>query len=90
MGELMLSPERMIIAMVIGIIFLVFMILKTKVHTFLALIIASLLIGAIGGFPAHNLIKVITDGFGGTLGSIGVIIGLGVMMGEIFEFSGAA
>lgn len=90
MGELMLSPERMIIAMVIGIVFLVFMILKTKVHTFLALIIASLLIGAIGGFPAPNLIKAITDGFGGTLGSIGVIIGLGVMMGEIFEFSGAA
>lgn len=90
MGELMLSPERMIIAMVIGIVFLVFMILKTKIHTFLALIIASLLIGAIGGFPAPNLIKAITDGFGGTLGSIGVIIGLGVMMGEIFEFSGAA
>lgn len=90
MGELMLSPERMIIAMVIGIIFLVFMILKTRIHTFLALIIASLLIGAIGGFPAPNLIKAITDGFGGTLGSIGVIIGLGVMMGELFEFSGAA
>lgn len=90
MGDLMLSPERMIIAMVIGIILLVFLILKTKIHTFLALIIASLFIGAVGGFPAPELIKAITDGFGGTLGSIGIIIGLGVMMGEVFEFSGAA
>lgn len=90
MGELMLSPERMIIAMIVGIILLIFMILKTKIHTFLALIIASLFIGAVGGFPAKDLVTAITNGFGSTLGSIGIIIGLGVMMGEIFEFSGAA
>lgn len=32
----------------------------------------------------------ITSGFGGTLGSIGIIIGFGVMMGQIFEVTGAA
>lgn len=90
MGELMLTPERMIIAMIIGIALLVFMILKTKIHTFLALIMSGLIIGVVGGFPSSDLIKAITTGFGNTLGSIGIIIGLGVMMGEVFELSGGA
>ena len=32
----------------------------------------------------------ISAGFGGTLGNIGIIIGFGVMMGQIFQISGAA
>ena len=37
-----------------------------------------------------GIINSITSGFGGTLGSIGIIIGFGVMMGQIFEVTGAA
>ncbi len=37
-----------------------------------------------------GIINSITTGFGGTLGSIGIIIGFGVMMGQIFERTGAA
>lgn len=95
-----LSGERMLIALGIGIVLLVFLVLKTKIHAFLALIIASLVIGVVGGMPLTNItmengktlgiINSITTGFGGTLGSIGIIIGFGVMMGQIFEKTGAA
>ena len=54
----------------------------------------------VGGMPLTNItlddgktfgiIDSITTGFGGTLGSIGIIIGFGVMMGQIFEVTGAA
>lgn len=64
--------------------------MKTKIHAFPALIIAAALTGIIGGMPSTDVIASITKGFGNTLGSIGIIIGFGVMMGEIFEFSGAA
>ena len=37
-----------------------------------------------------STIDAITKGFGSTLGSIGIVIGLGVMMGRILEVSGAA
>lgn len=84
------SGNQMILGLIIGIILLVFLIIKTKVHTFLALIIAALIIGLIGGMPQADLTKAITDGFGSTLGSIGIIIGFGVMMGELFEKSGSA
>ena len=80
----------MIIGLLIGIALLIFLVLKTKVHVFLALIIAASLTGVIGGMNPSDVISTITSGFGSTLGSIGIIIGFGVMMGRILEVSGAA
>lgn len=95
-----LSGERMLIALLIGIALLILLVLKTKIHAFLALIISTITIGLIGGMPLTDItlddgtkfgiVNSITKGFGGTLGSIGIIIGFGVMMGQIFERTGAA
>lgn len=90
MENLVINSDRMIIALIIGLILLITMIVKTKIHTFLALIISAIFIGLAGGMPYDVILKSITDGFGGTLGSIGIIIGFGVMMGQIFEESNAA
>lgn len=84
------SGTQMLLGLGIGIFFLVFLILKTKVHAFLALIIAAALTGIIGGMPSPAVVKSITTGFGNTLGSIGIVIGFGVMMGELLEVTGAA
>ena len=84
------SGSQMLIGLGIGIIALILMILKTKIHVFLALIIASVIVGIVGGLEPSATIGAITSGFGGTLGSIGIIIGLGVMMGKMLELSGAA
>lgn len=95
-----LSGQRMLIGLAIGIIVLVFLVLKTKVQAFLALIICTIIVGVVGGMPLTNItledgktlgiVNSITSGFGGTLGSIGIIIGFGVMMGQLFEVTGAA
>lgn len=85
-----MENQQMIIGLAIGIIFLIYMILKTKIHTFLALIVATVTVGLLGGMEYSAVMGSITKGFGGTLGSIGIIIGFGVMMGELFEVSGAA
>ena len=95
-----LSGQRMLIGLAIGIIVLVFLVLKTKVQAFLALIICTIIVGVVGGMPLANItledgktlgiVNSITSGFGGTLGSIGIIIGFGVMMGQLFEVTGAA
>lgn len=90
MEGLVVDSNRMIIALIIGLILLIFMIVKTKIHTFLALIITAIFIGVVGGMPYDAVLKSVTDGFGGTLGNIGIIIGFGVMMGQIFEESNAA
>lgn len=85
-----MEGPRMLIALLIGIVILVLLILKTKVHAFLGLIIAAVIIGLIGGMDPVQIPTSIINGFGGTLGSIGIIIGFGVMMGQIFDKTGAA
>ena len=95
-----LSGERMLVGLAIGIAILIFLVLKTKVQAFLALIICTVIVGIVGGMPlstitledgkAFGIVNSITTGFGGTLGSIGIIIGFGVMMGQLFEATGAA
>lgn len=95
-----LSGQRMLIGLVIGIALLIFLVLRTKIHAFLALIIASVVVGVVGGMPVADIkletgvtfgiINSIKNGFGSTLGNIGIVIGFGVMMGQLFEVTGAA
>ncbi|SHG26332.1 GntP family permease [Ornithinibacillus halophilus] len=84
------SGTQMIVGLILGIAFLIFLVLKTKIHAFIALIIAASITGIVGGMDPNEVVAEITNGFGSTLGSIGIIIGLGVMMGRILEVSGAA
>ncbi len=91
---------RMILGLIVGIAVMILLVMKTKVHTFIALLVAAMITGLIGGMPVTDivvdgetttgLITAIQDGFGNTLKSTGIIIGLGVMMGGILEKSGAA
>lgn len=83
-------PTELILGLVIGLALLIFLILKTKIHAFLALIISAVVIGLIAGLGPSATVSAISAGFGGTLGNIGIIIGFGVMMGQIFQISGAA
>jgi GntP family gluconate:H+ symporter len=84
------SGVQLVLALIIGLAFLIFLILKTKVHAFLALVLGAVVIGLLAGLDVAKITDAISSGFGGTLGSIGIIIGFGVMMGEIFQISGAA
>lgn len=86
----MTQDIQIIIGLIVGVILLIVMIVKTKIHAFPALILAAIITGLIGGMGTDAIIKAITGGFGNTLSSIGIIIGFGVMMGQIFELSGAA
>jgi len=83
------SGTQLVLALVIGLAFLIFLVLKTKIHTFLALIFGAVLIGLIAGLDSAKIADAISQGFGGTLGNIGIIIGFGLMMGEVFQLSGA-
>lgn len=84
------SETQMIVGLVLAIVVLIFLVVKTKVHVFLALIIAASITGLVGGMAPPEVVNAITEGFGSTLGSIAIVIGFGVMMGRILEVSGAA
>lgn len=88
--EAAVSTSQMLIGLFVGIALLLVLAMKTRIHVFVALILSALTTGLIGGLPFADVIGSITKGFGSTLGSTGIIIGLGVMMGAILEKSGAA
>lgn len=86
-----MTPElRMILSLIVGIVVLVIFLTKTKIQVFIALLISSLLIGILGGMGPTQTLNSIIGGFGTTLGSMGIIIALGVIMGKILEASGGA
>ena len=84
------STAISVIGLAVAVFVLVFLILRSKVHPLLAMIIAACIAGVTGGLSVTETLNAITSGFGSTLGTIGIIIGLGVMMGRILEVSGGA
>jgi GntP family gluconate:H+ symporter len=86
----LINPTQMLIGLAVGVVVLVLLVTMTKIPAFVSIIIAALLVGLIGGVPGGEIPGIIAKGFGGTLGTIGIIIGFGVVMGQIFEVSGAA
>jgi len=81
---------NIILALTIGILLMVILITKTKLHPGLVIIFVSALIGLFGGMDIISIGGVIKNGFGNTLASIGIVICFGMMMGQIIEKSGAA
>lgn len=79
-----------VIGLLIAVFVLIFLVLRTRVHPLIAMILAACIAGLTGGMTLNDTVDSITRGFGTTLGSIGIVIGLGVMMGRILEVSGAA
>jgi GntP family gluconate:H+ symporter len=81
---------QLLLALLLGIATIIVVVLRTRLDAFVALILASVVTGAVAGQPLLDTISSITTGFGDTLASIGLVIGLGVGIGKILEVSGAA
>ncbi len=86
----MSSELQALIGLIIGVAVLIFLVVRTKVHAFPALIIAASIVGLAGGLAPTDVAEAITAGFGDTLAVIGLVIGFAVMLGKILEASGAS
>lgn len=85
-----INPTQMLIGLLVGVVVLILLVTMSKLPAFVAIIVSALLVALLGGVPGLEIPGIIAAGFGGTLGTIGIIIGFGVIMGKIFEVSGAA
>lgn len=79
-----------LIYLLLAIVAIIFLTTRLKVHAFMALLIVSLAYGLFSGMSYSDIIVSINDGFGGTLGKIGLIIVLGVIIGAFLENTGGA
>lgn len=85
-----LMDNMPIISLVIGVALLLFLNMKAKMNSFLALIISAILVGLLNGMSLTAIVDTIKDGLGSTLGSLALIIGFGAVLGKLMVDSGAA
>jgi GntP family gluconate:H+ symporter len=76
--------------LVVAIIFIVVATSKLELHPFLALLITAFGFGIFAGMPLQDVVKSVNDGFGGTIGYIGIVILAGSIIGTFLEKSGGA
>jgi len=80
----------LILFLLLSIAFIVVSTSKFHFHPFLALLFAALGFGLCSRMPLSDIVESINDGFGDTIGSIGIVIIAGVIIGTFLEHSGGA
>jgi len=79
-----------LLTVAIGVLFLIILISRFKLNTFVSLLIVSFGVSIGLGIPLVKIVSSIETGMGGTLGHIALIFGLGAMLGKLVADSGAA
>ena len=84
------NPTRLLIAAAVGIVVLLLLIIKFKLHPVISMMIAAIIIGVGAGMPLTMISVTVEKGVGKTLQGIALLVGLGSMFGGILEVSGGA
>lgn len=69
---------------------LLVLIMVLRLHAFVALILVSLLTALVAGIPVADAVPTLLEGFGTTLASVALLVGLGAMIGKLLEVTGGA
>ncbi|SUB33737.1 H+/gluconate symporter-related permease [[Pasteurella] mairii] len=73
-----------------AVIVLLILIMKFKIHAFVALTLVSLLTALVTGIEVNKILPTLLSGFGSTLASVALLVGLGAMIGRLLEITGGA
>lgn len=78
------------IVLLVSILVLVLLVAKAKIQPFLALVLVAIATGLATGLPPVALLKSMQKGVGDMMGSIVLLLGFGVLLGNILSLSGAS
>src|SRR5215207_2584851 len=84
------SNTVLVLAALLGIATVVVLITWLKVHPFIALILGSAVLGVVAGLGPSPTVDSFAKGVGSTVGSVGLLIALGAMIGGLLADSGGA
>lgn len=85
-----MSDSQLVAAALLGFATVVLLISALRVHAFVALTLGSAVLGAVSRMPPLKIVDSFTAGVGSTVGSVGLVIALGAMMGGLLADSGGA
>jgi len=86
----MSQDAQLLLVAALAIVGLIALIACCKLPPFIALVLASLVVGLCSGSDPAKLTRSFAEGVGSVLGSIAMIIGLGAVAGKALEISGGA
>ncbi len=85
-----LPPWALLLLVAGGIALLLLLVIKAKLHAFVALLVVSVAVAAAAGISPTEIPGLLEDGMGETLGEIAIIVALGAMLGRLIQESGAS
>ncbi len=85
-----MNPGLIVFSIILSIVILVYLLIRVKLHPFFSLTIAAFTFGIMTGQPVPEIIDAFSEGLGGTIASIGVVIAIGTVLGTLLEKSGSA
>ncbi len=84
-----LNSTRLGISLVLSLVVLIFLVTVVKLHPFVSLLAAGMVVGIGSGYGPVATLTSFTGEFGSTMGSVGILIGLGAMIGKVLMDTGA-
>ena len=73
-----------------AVLLLLTLILRFRLHAFVALVLVSLLTALVTRIPFADVVPTLLQGFGSTLATVALLVGFGAMIGRMLEVSGGA
>src|SRR5437016_12976584 len=77
-----------LLATMLALALLLLLIVRWKLHPFIALLASALALGLISGMSSQAILASLQKGMADLLGSIALIIGAGAILGRMIEVSG--
>ncbi|MEA9391466.1 gluconate transporter [Acerihabitans sp. TG2] len=84
-----MSTLTLMITAVGSVLILLFLVMKARMHAFIALLLVSVGTGIFSGMPLEKIADTMQAGMGGTLGFLAIVVALGSMFGKVLHETGA-
>jgi len=81
---------RLVVAAIAGIVLAIVLIVRGRLHPFLALLVGAFAVGMFAGLPLADTAKAVQKGVGDIVGGTGLVVALGLSLGAMLHLSGAA
>ncbi|OCQ51196.1 Low-affinity gluconate transporter [Photorhabdus australis subsp. thailandensis] len=84
-----MSTLTLVLTAVGSVLLLLFLVMKVRIHAFVALILVSMGAGVFSGMSLNKITETMQEGMGGTLGFLAIVVALGAMFGKVLHETGA-
>jgi len=87
---MIVGDARLVLAAIAGIALAILLIVRGRLHPFVALLCGAFALGPLGGLSLLDTAKAVQKGAGDILGGIGLVVALGMALGTMLQVSDGA